>query len=57
MSDSEEKVKMIKSLVTGRETLCPKCEKAILIRVNPAKNGNTRYKCPVCGENTVSDKC
>jgi predicted RNA-binding Zn-ribbon protein involved in translation (DUF1610 family) len=57
MNDSEEKVKVIKSLVTGRETLCPKCEKAILIRVNPAKNGNTRYKCPVCGENTVSDKC
>lgn len=47
--DSE--VVILKKLWSGEETLCPKCEGAVLTHLHKkAKRSNCDWKCPACGE-------
>ena len=47
----DEEVALIKALLTGRETECPKCKKAHLEHFHKkAKKSNTDYVCPLCKE-------
>jgi len=47
----ETEVTFMKKLWRGEETLCPKCEGAVLTHLHKkAKKSDCDWKCPACGE-------